>query len=74
MVLAPLIVSKKLLKIGDRLTDSILFSCLEVATYTLCKLKEKPQVFEIPFMTFDTKVTRWFWAMSLISEEIERLK
>ena len=39
MVLAPLIDSKKLLKIGDRVTDSILLSCRDVATYTLCKIK-----------------------------------
>ena len=40
MVLAPLIVSKKLLKIGDLLTDSILLSCREVATYILWDWKK----------------------------------
>ena len=36
MVLVPLIVSRKLLYIGERLTDSILFSWRELATYTRC--------------------------------------
>ena len=49
MVVVPLIVSRKLLYIGERLTDSIRFSSRELATYTLWKIIIKNNILLEPF-------------------------
>ena len=49
MVVVPLIVSRKLLYIGERLTDSIRFSSRELATYSLWKIIIKNNILLKPF-------------------------
>ena len=67
MVLVPLMVSRKLLYIGERLTESILFSWRELATYTLCPERKEKQQNQVNALT--SNGTNKVWCLKVPVDE-----